>query len=162
MRRNSIPFRWRAGGARLRAALVWILAFAMLSGGYGLLAPVMDDRVSAMRAMRTDCRVVRAIDGDTVDLACPEQGAMRVRILGYDAPELFSPKCDAEHAAALRATQTLRNLARLAPVEVAFRGHDRYGRWLADMRLGGRRVATAMVESGNGRRYFGSLREGWC
>ena len=146
----------------MQAALFWIAAFALFSGGYALLAPAVDDRMSSMRAMRSDCRMVRAIDGDTVDLACPGRGTMRVRIVGYDAPELFSPMCEAEHAAALRATQALRNLARQTPVEVGFQGHDRYGRWLADMRLGGQRVATAMVKSGNGRRYFGSLRGSWC
>ena len=57
---------------------------------------------------------------------------MRARIVGYDTPELFSPRCAAERAAAARATQALATwaLARDA-TEVAFLGARplRTGRW---------------------------------
>ncbi len=116
-----------------------------------------------MRPMRPDCRVVRVLDGDTVDLSCPGQGELRARIVGYDSPELFSPRCPAERAAATQATRALGSWVRdAAGVEVAVLGHDRYGRTLVDMRLGGQRVARGMVERGNGRRYFGNHRGGWC
>ena len=71
--------------------------------------------------------------------------------------------CESERLSAERAKAVLVNWARHATgVEVAFLGHDRYRRALVDMRLNGRRVARAMVETGNGRRYFGNLRGGWC
>jgi endonuclease YncB( thermonuclease family) len=135
----------------------------VLTGGYAVLAPVVDDWRSGMREMSADCRVARVIDGDTVDLGCVDRGAVRARIVGYDSPELFSPGCAAERAAAEEARRVLVNWARHATsTEVAFLGRDRYDRELVDMRLSGQRVATAMVETGNGRRYFGSLRGGWC
>ena len=89
---------------------------------------------------------------------------MRARIVGYDAPELFSPGCAAERAAAERARAGAGDLgaATRPATEVAFLGHDRYRRTLVDMRLSGQRVAQGMVGSGNGRRYFGHLRGGWC
>ena len=134
-----------------------------LAGGYAVLAPAVDDWRSGLREMTADCRLARVIDGDTVDLGCGGRGGGRARIVGYDSPELFSPGCAAERAAAEEARRVLVNWARHATsTEVAFLGRDRYDRELVDMRLSGQRVATAMVETGNGRRYFGSLRGGWC
>jgi endonuclease YncB( thermonuclease family) len=166
-RNRRRPWRTRVarGAARpdLPAAAFWSIAFVGLTGGYAVLAPVVDDWRSGLREMTADCRVVRVIDGDTVDLACAGRGAVRARIVGYDSPELFSPGCDAERAAAEEARRVLENwVRRSAGTEVAFLGSDRYDRRLVDMRLSGQRVATAMVEAGNGRRYFGSLRGGWC
>jgi endonuclease YncB( thermonuclease family) len=147
----------------LRDATIWAVALAVVAGGYGVAAPVVDDWRSGLRAMSGDCRVAHVVDGDTVDLRCQEAGTMRARIVGYDSPELYSPRCERERAAAERARQALASRVRHATgTEVAFLGHDRYGRALVDMRLSGQRVARGMVESGNGRRYFGSLRGGWC
>jgi micrococcal nuclease len=151
------------GGAQLRHALIWGAVAAGLTGGFAVFAPMVDDLRSDMRVMRTDCSVVRVIDGDTLDLSCPGRGTERARITGYDAPELFSASCAAERAAADQARRVLENWTRNAyPLEVAFTGRDRYDRALVDMRLGGSRVAAAMVEAGHGRRYFGALRGGWC
>jgi endonuclease YncB( thermonuclease family) len=139
------------------------VAFVALSGGYALLAPAVADAVSDRRPMRVDCAVARVIDGDTVDIRCPDRGVVRARIVGYDSPELFSPGCEGERAAAEQARAALETWARHAPLtEVAFLGRDRYDRALVDMRLSGQRVAAAMVDSGNGRRYGGGLRGGWC
>jgi endonuclease YncB( thermonuclease family) len=147
----------------MRTAVVWLGLFGGLTGGYGIFAPAVEDWQSGMRAMRTDCRVIRVIDGDTVDLDCPGRPRERARIVGYDSPELFSPSCEAERAAADRARRVLETWVRDADaVETAFVGRDRYDRALVDMRLDDVRVAVAMVEAGHGRRYLGSLRGGWC
>ena len=158
---------WRTGPAfgsgDPRAAVFWGLAFVVLAGGYAVLAPIVDDWRSSLREMTAGCRVVRVIDGDTVDLGCVDRGVVRARIVGYDSPELFSPGCDAERVAAEQARRVLDTWARHATsTEVAFLGRDRYDRQLVDMRLSGQRVAASMVETGNGRRYFGNLRGGWC
>ncbi|MFO1210597.1 MAG: thermonuclease family protein [Amaricoccus sp.] len=143
--------------------MFWFLGFIAIAGGHAVLAPAVDDWRSGRRAMRPDCRVVRVLDGDTVDLACPGRRAVRARIVGYDAPELYSPRCTAERDAAVRATRILgTRVGNATRTEVAFLGRDRYGRTLVDMRLGGQRVAREMVASGAGRRYPGGLRGGWC
>lgn len=143
--------------------MFWFLGFIAIAGGHAVLAPAVDDWRSGRGAMRPDCRVVRVLDGDTVDLACPGRRAVRARIVGYDAPELYSPRCTAERDAAVRATRILgTRVGNATRTEVAFLGHDRYGRTLVDMRLGGQRVAREMVASGAGRRYPGGLRGGWC
>ncbi len=163
MRYSYSKWGRRYGQAGLPAALAWVALVAALSGGYTVLAPVVDDWRSGMRAMTRDCRVSGVVDGDTVNLECVGRGTLRARIVGYDSPELFSPRCESERAAAARAKQVLATWVWYATrTEVAFLGHDRYGRTLVDMRLSGQRVATGMVESGNGRRYFGHQRSGWC
>jgi micrococcal nuclease len=160
-RRGRVRFGPSAAAAR--AAAFWLAAFATLSVGYAVLAPAVDDGRSALRPMRADCRVLDVLDGDTVELACPARARMRARIVGYDSPELRSPACEAERAAAAAAREALGAWLRQATrVEVAVLGRDRYGRRLVDMRLDGRRVARGMVEAGKGRRYFGRLRGGWC
>jgi len=163
-RRARWPWGWRRVlGAEQRAAVFWFLGFALVAGGYGAMAPVVDDWRSAMRPMTRDCRVAGVVDGDTVDLACLGKGMLRARIVGYDTPELFSPGCAAEAEAAARARQALASWTRQATsTEVAFLGRDDYGRALVDMRLSGQRVAEGMVGGGYGRRYSGHLRGGWC
>ncbi len=125
--------------------------------------------------MVTGCKVIRVVDGDTVELGCPDAvwpggRADAARIVGYDSPELFSPQCPAEEEAATEAKAALARLLRqgealvggAGTLEVAFLGTDTYGRWLVDMRVGGERVSTVMVAGGHGRRYLGGLRGGWC
>ena len=165
-RRVRWPWWWRWRGllgAEARAAVFWFLVLAVLSGGYAVLAPVVDDWRSAARPMTRDCRISGVVDGDTVNLGCVGKGMMRARIVGYDTPELFSPGCAAEAEAAARAKQALATWAwHATSTEVAFLGRDRYGRELVDMRLSGQRVAEGMVGGGYGRRYLGKLRGGWC
>ena len=116
-----------------------------------------------MRAMTRDCRVAGVVDGDTVNLACAgeadAQGAdRRLRRAGA----LLAAVRGGAGAAA-RAKQVLATWVwHATSTEVAFLGRDRYGRTLVDMRLSGQRVAQGMVASGNGRRYVGRLRGGWC
>jgi len=132
------------------------LALLPLAGDFtlGLARP--------MAAPAGDCRVVRVIDGDTADLLCGTR-IERARLLGYDSPELFSPSCPAELAAAVAAKWALRRLIWQAEaLSVVFEGRDRYDRRLARLRLDGRDVATLMIAAGNGRAYEGGQRQGWC
>ncbi len=106
---------------------------------------------------------MHVVDGDTVDLLCPGGELTRVRITGFDAPELYSPQCASEAAKALAAQTRLRwTLARADMLEVIPGGVDRYGRRLAEVMVDGRRVADVMIESGHGRPYSGGARDGWC
>ncbi len=165
-RRVRWPWWWRWRrliGVEQRAAVFWALALALISGRYAVLAPLADDWRSSLRPMTRDCRVAGVVDGDTVNLFCVGRGTVRARVVGYDTPELFSPQCEAEREAAARAKQVLATWAwHATSTEVAFLGHDRYGRALVDMRLSGQRVAEGMADAGVGRRYFGQLRGGWC
>lgn len=159
-RGRPAPRRSRRMSPRHRGvqALVW-LVFAAAAG---LLAPVADDARSRLRTMQGGCEVARVVDGDTVHLVCDGRRAERVRLTGFDAPELFSPQCPAEKRAAEASRDALARMVEGRPVEVAFVGTDKYRRPLVDMRVGDERVAARMVAEGHGRRYLGGLRGGWC
>jgi len=110
-----------------------------------------------------ECRVSRIVDGDTVGLACTGVGSVRGRILGFDAPELFSPKCPSELVAAAQAKWALRaKLWDARELRIVPHGHDRYDRLLVAIYADGRNVSDAMISGGYGRPYDGGRRGGWC
>ncbi len=110
-----------------------------------------------------DCRVLRVVDGDTVDLWCGATGFERARLDGFDAPELFSPKCGAELLAAQKAKWALRGML-LADGDLWMDrgGLDRYQRRLVTVWVGQVPLARRMIQGGYARSYGGGLRGGWC
>lgn len=58
--------------------------------------------------------VVKVVDGDTVDvvidLGFKLTMKLRIRMTGYDAPETYRPKCDAERKAGLKVKEYLKSL----------------------------------------------------
>lgn len=108
------------------------------------------------------CQVSRVVDGDTLHLVCGNI-THKVRLLGYDTPEIYHPLCAAEKQAGQKATDRMRKLVASGPVtQVRFAGLDRYGRDLADMAIGGTDVATYMIASGLARPYAGHRHPDWC
>ncbi|MCE3225152.1 MAG: exported protein of unknown function, putative nuclease [Nitrospira sp.] len=83
---------------------------------------------------------VRTIDGDTI-----RYGTDRIRIRGYNAPELSEP---GGRDAALRLEQLLRE----GTINIIPHGHDVYGRTLADVFVNGENVAEVMTGEGFGRK----------
>jgi micrococcal nuclease len=132
-----------------------------------VLVPTVADLVNA--AMKTvasdqgDCRVIRVVDGDTVSMICPEEGMMSARLLGFDTPEKYAPKCLAEFVAAERASWALRTLIQKADwLSLTQEGTDQYGRALMRLEIDGVDVARLMIRAGHGRSYGGGLRGSWC
>ncbi len=83
---------------------------------------------------------IRAVDGDTIRF-----GRDRIRIRGYNAPELSEP---GGWDAAIR----LERLLREGPITILPHGHDVYGRTLADVFVNGHNVAEPMIAEGYARR----------
>lgn len=109
------------------------------------------------------CRVPLVIDGDTVELMCADAPRQRARLVGFDAPELFGPRCAWEWQAALRAKWRLRRMIwQAGEIAVIRRGHDRYGRALVAMTIDGRPVAETLIAAGLAPPYDGGRRQGWC
>ncbi|MGV8987056.1 MAG: thermonuclease family protein [Cypionkella sp.] len=108
------------------------------------------------------CQVSYVVDGDTLHLTC--DGALhKVRLLGYDTPEVYHPLCPAEKRAGEAATDLMRALVASGPVSgVRFAGHDRYGRDLADVQIAGQDVAAHMLGSNLARPYAGHKHPDWC
>lgn len=97
------------------------------------------------------------VDGDTLRI-----GQRRIRLVGYDAPELQG-ECDAESHLARVAQEELAAWLNLGPFEMdggAEPPRDQYGRELRSVRRGGEALADTMLERGLARRS--RLDRGWC
>ncbi|MDM7930287.1 thermonuclease family protein [Tabrizicola sp.] len=144
------------------------LKLVMVGALVGLLiVPTLADLVNAaMRPIASAegaCRIIRIVDGDTVTLICPEEGMQSARLLGFDTPEKYAPKCLDEFLAAERASWGLRTLIQKADrLTLTLDGKDQYGRALVRLELDGVDVARLMIRAGHARTYGGGLRGGWC
>jgi micrococcal nuclease len=142
------------------------LALAVLVLGLFLVPSIADLVNAALKPVAGDgggCRILRVVDGDTVTLMCGEQGLESARLLGFDTPEKYAPKCLAEFLAAERASWALRTLIQKADrLELAHQGTDRYGRALVRLTLDGQDAARLMIRAGHARAYGGGPRGGWC
>ncbi|MEL6167961.1 MAG: thermonuclease family protein [Pseudomonadota bacterium] len=113
-------------------------------------------------AVGMGCKLDRVVDGDTVDLSCPD-GPLRARLTGFDTPELFSPGCQRELALAREAKRATETLWRNADtVSLRGEGNDRYGRTLVAVRLDGIPLSSTLIAQGLARPYSGGVRRSWC
>ena len=176
--RHAAPLPLRGLGALLLAMvalLVMPLAADFVATGarpsliaeatrlLALMPQEMSSGRGASRAGFDHCRITRVVDGDTVRARCGAGAEDRVRLMGFDTPEVFSPGCAAEKARGDAATQALRAMiAEAGRIDFAFQGRDRYDRRLAVLRLDGRDVAGRMIDAGHARPYGGGRRDGWC
>lgn len=112
-------------------------------------------------APTSSVRIVRVIDGDTVELA----GGEHVRILNIDTAEMPpQSRCVAEEQLARAAKARLRQLVQ-ASEEVVLsssgRDRDQYGRQLRLVRLDGIDVGEQLVREGLAKPWRGR-RAQWC
>ena len=124
--------------------------------------------LSAAAAVAAAAPKYRVIDGDTV---APARGA-DIRLMGYDAPEIFHFRCAQEKALGLKAKAKLSELS-LPPHAFSLRYKrekrsgqrvkDKYGRSLAVARSDGVDVAKPMIAAGLAVPYNGlGPRKDWC
>ena len=99
-------------------------------------------------------RVTRVVDGDTVDVCCPQA---RVRLLGIDTPERDEPHFGQATALTRRLTegQTVR-------MERCEEEADQYGRLLRHLFVDERHVNRELVAAGLARVYIFSIRLNPC
>lgn len=109
-----------------------------------------------------------AIDGDTIrgDVAIwPDMTAdIAIRVRGVDTPELHgATQCERDLAQKAKEF-TDAWLASNAPILIGLVASDKYaGRVDAVVTgLGGKVLAEALIQSGNGRPYSGGTRQPWC
>lgn len=103
---------------------------------------------------RGDC----VVDGDTFTLA-----GERYRVLDINAPEISSPRCDAELAlgeAAARRLRLLLNAGRFSLV-AGPEQTDRYGRKLRRIMRGGQSLGDVLIAEGLAEPWQG-YRRNWC
>ena len=118
----------------------------ILSASFALAAPVSSGDIYM-------------IDGDTADI-----GGQRFRLVGYDTPETYKPKCGYEKALGTEATKRARQLVDQAGrVEVVvLPGRDKYGRGLARFYVAGVDLGEILISEGLARSYNGGRRSSWC
>lgn len=134
----------------------------LLSLGAGFALCLWAFGTSTAAPPAPSCAVSRVVDGDTLHLIC---GGLRhkVRLLGFDAPEVFHPRCPAEAAAGAQATALMRRLVAAGPVTgVQFSGKDRYDRDLAKVEVAGKDLSAQMLASPLARPYQGHKHPDWC
>jgi endonuclease YncB( thermonuclease family) len=169
------PPKWNMGRARRRPRQGWRLAdprfylsavMAVASMTLLVLPGVADGFIAVARPVSVgdgSCRIYRVVDGDTVRMWCAARGRFAARLVGFDAPELFSPSCPSELASAVRAKWALRRtLWGAEKVSVIREGRDRYDRALIKVFVDGAPVAGQMIAGGFARPYQGGHRGGWC
>jgi len=114
---------------------------------------------------------LRVIDGDTVGLA----DGRRIRLIDYQTPEIFGPRCPEERALGLKATQRLRQLIQGGQVEVKLvacscdprDANCNYGRECGRLSVGGADVGNTLISEGLAEPHvcgFGGCppRASWC
>jgi micrococcal nuclease len=108
------------------------------------------------------CAITRVVDGDTIKVACSESQG-NVRLVGFDTPETFRPRCNAEKRLGEHAKATLETLLRTAhQIDLRRTGIDKYSRALARVYIDGVDVAKPMIAQGLAVPYDGGKRMNWC
>lgn len=117
-----------------------------------------------------DYRVVRVLDGDTVEFDAPFlpkelKQVLKLRIEGVDTPEKGRlAKCEKERMLAERATQfTQRTIAGAVKHQIIITGWDKYGgRVLGDVLLNGISLRQLLLEARYAVPYDGRKKISWC
>ena len=143
------------GGTAGALALLGLLVYLLLAGGEdpgGTAAPDSRDRGAADAARDpVRARVVRVVDGDTIEVAL-DGGTDDVRYIGVDTPETVKPgepvQCYGPEASAFN-----HRLVEGETVRLVFDHElrDVYGRLLAYVYVGDRFVNAELVRDGYAR-----------
>ncbi len=99
------------------------------------------------------------VDGDTI-----RDGTVKIRILDLDAPEIFSPQCDAEKALGEKAKLRLLDLLNQGPVQIVESGGrstDKHGRALRLILRNGQSLGDHLIREGLARPW-GHGKQSWC
>ncbi len=99
------------------------------------------------------------VDGDTLYI-----DGEKIRVTGFNTPELFSPQCKQEAALARRAQRRFQQLVNGGPFEIrrnALRDRDVYGRKLRSLYRDGKPIGDQLIAEGLAHRWRG-FKESWC
>ena len=107
------------------------------------------------------CRVSYVYDGDTVELTCGTE-TKTARLQGFDTAETRDAKCREERAHGQKARERLKEMIEGAQTDLVALGHDKYGRLLVRLKVGGTDVGEALIREGLAARYEGGKRQNWC
>lgn len=104
---------------------------------------------AALSTVALAAPLIVVTDGDTI-----WYGEEKIRIIGYDTPETYQARCDAEREAGRKATGYLRWLASNNKLDIRREPKkDRYKRTLARIYIKGRNLADIMIAEGLAVKY---------
>ena len=117
-----------------------------------------------------DYRVIRVLDGDTVEFDAPFlpvelKQVLKLRIEGVDTPEKgFRAKCASEDKHGKAATEfTTLLLKSSTKRQIVLMDWDKYGgRVLGDVVLDGKSLRSLLIQNGYAREYYGEAKTSWC
>ena len=142
------------------------LIVSTLMSSCGGIAPDVWGPEPAQQPQTPSSAGISVIDGDSVRI-----NGENTRLMGFDTPETFRPKCALELELGRRATENLKRLLRDAQtVAVDYKlkrdgtwSRDKYRRPLAKLFIDDRDVANLQISAGLARAYNGrGKRLGWC
>lgn len=135
-----------------------------------LLIPTMAMAEKKPEGVTYDFKIIRVIDGDTVEfeapfLVDPLPKKLSIRVWGVDTPEKsFRAKCEKEAAMGAEATKFTKDLvAHATTTQVSIYGWDKYGgRVLGDVIIDGNSLTKMLLDKGYAREYYGDAKQSWC
>jgi len=124
----------------------------------------------AVNANPYDWKVVRAVDGDTLEVEATwlpaELGkTIRIRVYGVDTPEKGGrAKCPNEATRGEAASAFSKaQVANAKKVQITIREWDKFGgRILGDVIIDGKSLREMLISNGYAREYFGDAKKSWC
>ena len=135
-----------------------------------LLFPVQLYAKAPPKGVVHDFKIIRVIDGDTVEfeapfLVDPLPKKLSIRVYGVDTPEKsFRAKCPKEADLGAKASEFTKNLvANAKTTQVAIYEWDKFGgRVLGDVIIDGNSLTKMLIENGYAREYYGQAKQSWC
>lgn len=124
--------------------ITWPISFLCISLVFFLTCP----------ALAVQFKVTRVLDGDTIKVSSAS-GEMTIRLVGIDPPEVSHKKREPGQPFSQQATKHLAGLLLNRTVDIKEYGHDRFGRILGVVSLGGKNINTEMLEAGFAEVYRG-------
>jgi micrococcal nuclease len=151
--------------------LLKLFTILRITVAFILLLPFYSSRLETKELSKYDFKVLRVIDGDTIDIDAqflpPELGKhLKLRVYGVDTPEKgHQAKCNEERRKAQTATEFVQEkVANAKVIKVELRKWDKFGgRVLGDLIIDGKRLSDLLVEEGHAVSYDGGRKsKNWC
>ena len=135
-----------------------------------LLIPTMAMAEKKPEGVLYDFKIMRVIDGDTVEfeapfLVDPLPKKLSIRVWGVDTTEKsFRAKCEKEAAMGAEATKFTKDLvAHATTTQISIYDWDKYGgRVLGDVIIDGNSLTKMLLDKGYAREYYGDAKQSWC
>lgn len=135
-----------------------------------IVSLIFASMILSVSANEYNYRVIRVLDGDTVEIDAPFlpvelKQVLKLRIEGVDTPEKGSrAACESERIKADYATDFTKRVVGMSKKHsVLIQGWDKYGgRILGDVLLDGKSLKNMLIDSGYAKPYDGGKKTSWC